>query len=246
MLQEIPFELESLANARRYQRWLYESVRPFLGNRILELGSGIGNLSQHLPVRERLILSDIEPILLKELEAKIPSVKGLSIEKVDPAVPLARAFAHENLDTVVSFNVFEHIEDDEAVLRDLLRLLRESGTTKPKRIVTVVPAHQFAYGNIDRGFGHFRRYSRRSFRHLLEKAADGNSASYRYKSFYLNLPALLGWWVNGKVRGKSQIGSGNLKLFEKLCPVIRPVDTFLHRALRLPLGNSLVTVVELK
>jgi len=55
----------------------------------LDLGSGTGNLSQQLPVRERLIHSDIEPNLFKELDANIPSRHGLSIEKDDPAVSLA-------------------------------------------------------------------------------------------------------------------------------------------------------------
>jgi SAM-dependent methyltransferase len=245
MLQEIPFELESLSNAKRYQRWLYESVRPFLGKRILELGSGIGNLSQHLPVRERLILSDIEPLLLKELRSKVPPLPGISVVEVDPSQALAETFRHENLDTVVSFNVLEHVEDDARLLKDALQLLRESKARGPKRIVTVVPAHQFAFGNIDRQFGHFRRYSRRSFLQLIEKAAGEDRKNLRFRSFYMNLPALLGWWVNGRVRGKAQIGAGNMKLFEKLCPVIRPVDTFLQRALRFPLGNSLIVVIEL-
>lgn len=246
MLQEIPFELESLSNAKRYQRWLYDSVRPYLGKRILELGSGIGNLSQHLPVRERLILSDIEPLLLKELRTKIPDLPDVSIKLVNPAESFSDTFAGENLDTVVSFNVLEHIEDDVAIVRDLLRMLRESKAPGPKRIVTLVPAHQFAFGNIDREFGHFRRYSRRSFRQLLDKAAGQERKKLHFKSFYLNLPALLAWWLNGRVRGKAKIGAGNMDLFEKLCPVIRPLDTFLHQTLRVPFGNSLVTVIELR
>ncbi len=48
----IDFELESLSKARNYQRWMYESVAPHLGVSILELGAGIGNMSQWLPKRE--------------------------------------------------------------------------------------------------------------------------------------------------------------------------------------------------
>jgi SAM-dependent methyltransferase len=246
MSQEIPFELESLSNAKRYQRWLYESVRPWLGKRILELGSGIGNLSQHLPVRERLILSDIDPLLLKELRSKVPFLPAISVVQVDPSQALAETFRHENLDTIISFNVLEHVEDDARLLTEAWQLLRESKANGPKRIVTVVPAHQFAYGNLDRQFGHFRRYSRRSFRQLIESAVGEDRKSLRFRSFYMNLPALLGWWLNGRVLGKSQIGAGNMKLFEKLCPVIRPLDTLLQRALRFPMGNSLVVIIELR
>lgn len=62
----------------------------------------------------------------------------------------------------------------------------------------------------------------------------------------MNAPALLGWWLNGKVLGKSEIGSGNMELFEKLCPVLKPIDNFMQRKLRFSLGNLLVAVVELK
>lgn len=245
MAQPIPFELESLAEAKRYQRWLYEAVSPYLGQRILELGSGIGNLSQHLPVRERLIFSDIEAGLLTELKKRVPAREKVSVELVNPTRPLAEVFAGENLDTVVSFNVMEHVENDERLLKDLLALLAQSRAPGPKRIVTLAPAHQFAFGEIDKKFGHYRRYSKRSFRRLLDQAAGPERARYSFRAFYMNLPALLAWWLNGRVRGSANIGAGNMRLFETLCPIIKPIDNFLHGALRIPFGNSLVTVIEL-
>lgn len=246
MAQDIPFELESLANAKRYQRWIYDEVKAYLGQRILELGSGIGNLSQHLPLRERLILSDIEPHLLAELRKKVPEKDHLSIVQVSVDQALNQRFGDEDLDTIVSFNVLEHVEDDVALFRDALALLRKSKAPGKKRIVTLVPAHPFAFGAIDKKFGHFRRYSNSSFKKLVKKAAGEEYQALSYKSFYMNIPALLGWWLNGRVLGKADIGSGNMELFEKLCPLIRPVDEFLHKALKVPFGNSLVTIVELR
>ena len=40
---EVPFELALLARAIEYQHWIADTVRPLLGARILEIGSGIGN-----------------------------------------------------------------------------------------------------------------------------------------------------------------------------------------------------------
>jgi SAM-dependent methyltransferase len=240
---QIPFELQSIAEAHRYQQWLIDRVRPYLGSRILELGSGIGNLSQHLPVRERLVLSDIDEKLVNVLREKfsgknekiqvlrLPDLKGPDLEA-----------AH--LDTIVSFNVLEHVEDDSALLRDAIDLLKNSQATGPKRIVTLAPAHQWAFGPMDEIFGHYRRYTNQSFRAALEKAG-ARLTKENYQSRYMNIPALLGWWLNGRVLGKSNIGSGNMKAFEALCPLIRPVDDFLH-ALGLPFGNSLITVFEVQ
>jgi SAM-dependent methyltransferase len=239
---EIPFELQSLAEAHRYQKWLIDVARPHLGSRILELGSGIGNLSQHLPVRERLILSDIDPGLVQALERKLLPHESGRVSVMRLQEPSPAALGGENLDTVVSFNVLEHVEDDVKFMGQLIGLLRESGASGPKRIVTLVPAHPWAYGAIDREFGHYRRYSDSNFRRMLEEAGAGKLSRGNYYSRYMNLPGLLGWWLNGKVLGKSKIGAGNVKAFERLCPFIRPVDDFVQSNLRFPMGNSLLAV----
>ena len=56
--ESIPFELESLREAINYQRWIVDMISPFLGNSILEIGAGIGNISRWLPVRQRLVLCE--------------------------------------------------------------------------------------------------------------------------------------------------------------------------------------------
>jgi len=50
--------LGELESATRFSTWMYETVEPFLGDIILEIGSGIGNISRQLPVRTLLSLSD--------------------------------------------------------------------------------------------------------------------------------------------------------------------------------------------
>lgn len=242
MSQVIPFELQSLADAHRYQRWLFSSVQPFLGKRILELGSGIGNLSQHLPQNERLILSDVEASFVANLQSRFPESEKLSVVQLDPTKSLVPVLREEDIDTVVSFNVLEHVENDAALLADLIQLLKASKSTGPKRIVSLVPAHQWAYGPVDQQFGHFRRYSDSAFRLALEKAGAGKLSRQNYFSSYMNFPGLLAWWINGKLIGNKEIGPGNMKFFELLCPVIRPIDNFLHRFLKFPFGNSLIAV----
>lgn len=244
-LDSVPFELQSLANAHRYQRWLYSSVERHLGNRILELGSGIGNLSQHLPVRDRLILSDLEESFVASLKRRpefsqnqkisVLRLQGLSGNELD----------QENLDTIVSFNVMEHVENDSALLGDAIRLLKKSNATGPKRIVSLVPAHQWAFGEIDKKFGHYRRYSDKGFRAALQKAGAAPLNRANYQSYYMNLPALLAWWLKGRILRQKDIGLDNMKVFELLCPLIKPVDNFLHQALGLPVGNSLITVYRI-
>jgi len=238
----VPFELEILANAIRYQKWLVDSVHPYLGKRVLELGSGIGNMSRHLPVQERLVLSEISSPLINILKDRIPERTNQSIVLLDTKKSLNKNFHSENFDTILSFNVLEHIENDAEMIREMIELLQASQGQGVKRIITLVPAHQWAFGEVDKSFEHFRRYSASSYRKMLRRAGiiELNRKNFRFR--YLNLPGLIGWWFNGKLLGRKQIGVGNVKLFELLCPLIRPIDDFLHSRLRFPFGNSLLAV----
>lgn len=241
-----PFELDSLTRAVRYQKWIYDRVAPSLGNRILEIGSGIGTMSQWLPVRETLLLSEADGALYRQLEAKAAATFAGSAKVESIGLPLGPELlawaATRKVDTVVSFNVMEHIENDEAGFAGLFQLLRDSDCPGPKRLVTYVPAHGWAYGEIDRMFGHFRRYEHRTLERLWRGLAPDFEIRYRY----MNLPGLLAWFTLGRVLRKRSFGKSSVENFERLLPVIRPVDDFLHGALRLPVGQSLLMVATKK
>lgn len=241
----VPFELELLVGATRYQNWLVDLVKPYLGKRVLEVGSGIGNMSRHLPVGESLVLTEIDPALARILEANLPAIPGRRIELVRPGESMATKFAAENFDTVLSFNVLEHVRDDAALVNDLLTLLRTSRSAGAKRLVTLVPAHQWAYGPVDQAFGHSRRYSAESFQKLLRRAGVSDLSRPHFRYRYVNIAGLIGWWVNGKLLGRQRIGRSNMKIFEALCPLIRPTEELLRRAVQLPFGNSLLAVYKL-
>ena len=45
--------LQSLSHARRFNKWMVDVIEPYLGTHILEIGSGLGNISRHLPEERR-------------------------------------------------------------------------------------------------------------------------------------------------------------------------------------------------
>lgn len=244
-LSNLPFQLGILRNARHYQNWMIDAIKPFLGKRILEVGSGIGNMSRWLPVRDRLILSDIDESLILHLQKTVncyfDESDKVSIFKVDMLMDWKKELAQENLDTIVSFNVLEHIQEDKKFFSDLIYILKKSSVSRRKNIITVVPAHQFAYGETDRYYAHYRRYSYRALKELRDDLAP----EAKFYCRYFNVVGLPGWIFCGRILKKKGIGIKEVSCFEKICPWIRKMDDFLHVKMCLPLGQSIISVVTL-
>ncbi len=52
--------LERMAEAPAYNRWTYDRISRWIGPRVLEVGAGIGNISQFFIDRHRVVLTDTE------------------------------------------------------------------------------------------------------------------------------------------------------------------------------------------
>lgn len=242
----LPFELIALEKAVRYQQWIIETIRPYLGQRILELGAGIGNMSRWFSFADRLILTEYDPTLLALLQSRaqswFPASLSLSTCELDLSQKTAWPFENEQLDTIVSFNVLEHIEDDAHVLQRCAELLRASSAPGKKRIITFVPAHPWAYGVMDKEVGHYRRYNQIMFKKLHQQTIK--DAKLILKPF--NFIGLWGWAVNGRLLRRSSAGPDVISIFEKLCPYLKYVDKLIIDKIKIPLGQSLIAIQELQ
>jgi SAM-dependent methyltransferase len=222
--------LEILAEAPQYNRWQFDMVAPWLGRRILEVGAGIGNMSeQFLESRpDLLVVTDTDPFYRARLAERFAGRPEVVVEALSmPDLSAGPRFAEYRLDTVIATNVVEHIEDDLATVRTMASLLVPGG-----RAVILVPALQSIYGTLDRELGHYRRYSPARLRLLLERA--GLQVE---QLRWFNRVGVFGWWFNGRVRGVSRIPLDQLRTFDRLVPLLR-----LERFLPLPFGQSLIAV----
>jgi SAM-dependent methyltransferase len=236
----MPFELLSLSQATHYQRWVFLSIAADIGARVLEVGAGIGNMSRWFPRCEKLILTDTDDAMLDVLRASIGvDDHHISVRKFDVLENDPTPFFHENLDTIVSFNVLEHLADDRFAMERLCTILRRSAASGTKRHIVFVPAHPWAYGVMDKAYGHFRRYSRRSLMDLCSSVAPDASVRIRY----LNAFGLLGWVLKGRVLKTPSLSMNSIRAFEMLCPILCPLDDLLHRTFHLPFGQSLLAVM---
>src|SRR5215831_14574385 len=90
-------ELDAMALATNYRRWIMESFKPFLGKRILEVGAGAGSFSEML-LRERpQSLTILEPSdnLFSSLNKRLAALDQTGIAKVKQAT-LSDAFGDES------------------------------------------------------------------------------------------------------------------------------------------------------
>ncbi|MBI5394599.1 MAG: class I SAM-dependent methyltransferase [Verrucomicrobia bacterium] len=219
--------LRRFEQAQNYNRWIADTIRPYAGRRILEIGAGIGNLSQFFLDRERLVLTDIEAHYIETLRGRFAGQGHVRALHYDVAQRPPADLVAERFDTVICLNVIEHIEDDIAALRNIHDLLQPGG-----HALLLVPAHQWLYCKLDVNLGHHRRYSRALFRRRASEAG----LEVR-KDFYFNPAAILGWFVMGKIFCRDMVPSTPLQGFDRVVPLLQALP--LQRS---PVGISTIAI----
>jgi glycosyltransferase involved in cell wall biosynthesis len=205
--------LTRMARLEPYNRWLSDRFHGAVGQRVLEVGAGFGNMTRHLIPRELLVASDLDPVALEHLRGVFredPSVRVASYR-----FPLAPAELEEvrklRFDTIVCLNVLEHIEQDTATLADLFAALAPGG-----RLILIVPALARLYGSLDQHLRHFRRYEKAE----LESKIHG-AGFVLEECRFLNRPGIVGWYVNGRLLRRRVLPRGQLAAFKLLMPLLK-------------------------
>jgi SAM-dependent methyltransferase len=228
--------LQNLSTARRLNRWMFESIRPFVKGNILEIGSGIGNISEcFVQGRIPLSLSDMNEEYCRRLREKFSgeaSVKDvLRIDLADKTFSTTYAGIAGSFDTVYALNVIEHIVDDRLAVANCKALLAPGG-----QLILLVPVYPALFSRFDRELGHYRRYTRRSLEKLLSTDFD------MAKTWYFNAAGLPGWFLFGSVLRRKVITKGQLAVYDRLVPLFRSLDAILgHRV-----GLSVIAVAGRK
>jgi SAM-dependent methyltransferase len=213
-------------NSPNYLRWIADLCKPHLGDTVLEVGAGIGSITQEFAQGRSVLATDISDACISALERRFASNPEVRIAKVD----LRELETQERFDSVVMINVLEHIRDDADALICLRRLLRPGGT-----MVLYVPALNGLYGPWDRTVGHFRRYSKWRLRHVAREAGL-TPAELRY----VNVLAIPAWLAFSRTPVKSSV-RGSLSLWDRTgVPLTRAIES----RVRPPIGLNLFGVLR--
>lgn len=181
--------------------------------------------------------TDVEYDSLLAIAEKYPSVPLFHMDLAEACVP------DNKFNCVVSLNVLEHIRDDKAALKNIVKLLEKDGM-----LVLELPAGASLYDVFDKRLKHFRRYDMGSLLDLLKHSG----LQVLEKSHLGFLPYPLFWakkklnrrFLNADEIIQNRISDGYLHQTKrsKLLRLMFMVEERLRKLVYLPVGiRCLVT-----
>jgi glycosyltransferase involved in cell wall biosynthesis len=208
--------LGRLNRAPRFTKWMADVIRPYVGEKVLEIGAGTGNLTLQLVPRKLYWASDINPLYLTYLENVARNRPYLHVSYTDGQS--AHSYPKEQeFDSVICLNVIEHLEDDLGALRNIREVLLDGG-----RAIILVPCGPWLMGTLDDVLGHHRRYTQNQLHELA------CAAGFRLDTMVeFNRIGVIAWWINGRLLRRRTFGFWQIKLLNLMTPLFRVLDKFL-------------------
>jgi glycosyltransferase involved in cell wall biosynthesis len=225
-----PGILHALSAAPRFNRWMADTILPYVGERVLEIGAGIGNLTHQLiPRRQVYFATDIDAEHLARLRTRFQHRPNIRIRYCNLADPGDFDEFAGQLDSVVCLNVLEHVADDRLALRNIHKALSPGG-----RAVILTPHGQEIFGALDEALGHYRRYSHDGLRAAMEETGFRVERILDFNR--ISRPA---WYLNGRLLKRRKIGGLQLRMFDRTVGVWRRADGWLPWA-----PTSIIAIAE--
>lgn len=232
-LDEVGIEtLDAISFAPNFNKYMFDTIQPYCKGSILEIGAGIGNISQHfIDQNADIFLSDIRDNYIEVLKSKYGD-KASGIDKLDIADTNFDNTYHKYLnqfDSVFALNVVEHIQDDSLALKNISKLIKPGGT-----VIILVPAYNLLYNSFDKALEHYRRYTSKKLNKIVSEEFEV------LHSQYFNVFGILGWFVSGKILKKKTIPRNQMELYDRLIWLSKTLDKVVMNKI----GLSVIAVAK--
>ncbi len=224
-------DLEAMIGADNYYSWILNSIRPYLGNNIVEIGAGVGSFSKLLLKAKPKKLTLIEPSkMFQGLKDNVHSTDSTRITFLNGYLQTEKnKLKKDRPDTIVYINVMEHIKNDKLEIKQAAELLKKGG-----HLIIFVPALQSLYSNFDKSIDHYRRYTKADLYELLTEA--GLEVE---KSQYMDMVGVIPWWTSFVIMKRTTLVPFLVKTYDRFfIPIIRRVESIIHA----PVGKNVLVV----
>jgi SAM-dependent methyltransferase len=147
--------------------------------------------------------------------------------------------AARSVDVIAAFDVIEHLADPGQALQEFRRVLKRDGV-----LLLSVPAYEWAWTDLDRQWGHHRRFARGKLTPLLtQQGFDVCRATY---VFALTFPLFVAHRMTARHRrGSAGAGAGS-KWATVILVAIARLEGRLLSHVNMPFGSSLVAVARVR
>lgn len=210
--------LNNLTGTPQYVSWMTRLIRPYLGDRVLEIGAGLGAFSGPLMARRlSYVAAERDPLYLHALRNRFLRTPNVSVVELDPADPADFARLGQRFETALCLNLLEYLDRPEETVKSLAGVLEPGG-----RLIVLVPQGPWLLGTVDRSMGHKRRFRAGEIRRMMEENGLQVEAVHG-----LNKASVLAWWLHGKLLHRKNLSKPVLKLFDKTVWLWRLADPIL-------------------
>jgi SAM-dependent methyltransferase len=222
-------ELGLFSEAGNWKCYIRDTIQQYLGDDVLEVGSGIGATTRIIcdGSRNRWVCLEPDPQMSGTLRALIGSGSLPGCCEVKTGT-LSDLDVDEVFDTALYIDVLEHIAADGDELNNATRHIRTGGV-----LLVVAPAHQWLFTSFDQAIGHHRRYNIDTLTEVVPKNFEPVMLRY------LDCVGLTASLANRLFLKSSMPTRRQLALWDKMMvPLSRLLDPFF----RYRLGKTLVGV----
>lgn len=207
---------------------------------ILEIGCGTGFVLKALSQFENYNLTGAEIHIegLKYAKRRVEKAEFIQCDATN--LPFENEF-----DAIGAFDVLEHIENDELVMKNIFKALKRNG-----KFFISVPQHMFMWSVEDEISCHKRRYSRSELKNKIIKSGFeieyiGSFVTALFPAMYLSR---LFQKVSGKTNPENISSSSELELSPLLNKTFERImkfdETLINSNVSLPFGGSLILVAK--
>lgn len=208
----------------RYSQWMFNSYKKYIGKRVLDIGAGIGNMTEfYIDEADLVVTADIFQDQIDIMNQRFADKKNfrtilfdiLNEDNIDD-------LKKDKFDTIILINVLEHLEDDKKALKRLKKIITDNG-----HIIILVPALQSLYCFMDKNVSHYRRYDRGVLRKLAE-ICDLKIVENKYFNFFGIFPYYFkGKFSKNKDKGGSfstDLNENNSRIYNIASSVLEPLE----------------------